>query len=196
MPQDIIRPGRDENILWEGTPDRRVSVFEGIFNPMLPFALIWGLTDLTMFTLPSGSDTGVSKSIFVFFALHMMPVWIYIIGALTAGIKASHTRFMLTDRALYIQRGIFTINVERSPLNEIMHTAVHVGIIDRMFGTGDVITECVHDIHKIENIRDYTKVCDMIAQVSQDQYTDTMYPNDKRPGENHGYNTRYTGKWQ
>lgn len=141
----------------------------------------------------SATDQGLGLVMIGFFAFHLMPVWIYLIGAFTAGLKASHTAYVVTDRAIYIQQGIFTINTERSPLNEVNHTAVHIGIIDHIFGTGDVITECVHDTHKIENIRLYDKVCDLISRVSEDQYTDAMYPNDKRPEMNHGYQTKYSG---
>lgn len=32
--------GKDERVIWEGSKSKKVSVLEGIFNPMLPFALI------------------------------------------------------------------------------------------------------------------------------------------------------------
>ena len=37
--------GNDENILWRGRPDKKCFILESIFNPMLPFALIWGILD-------------------------------------------------------------------------------------------------------------------------------------------------------
>ncbi len=40
--------GPSETIAWEGKKDTRVSIFEAIFNPMLPFALIWLIFDLTI----------------------------------------------------------------------------------------------------------------------------------------------------
>ena len=33
--------GKDEKVLWAGRPDKLCFILEGIFNPMLPFALIW-----------------------------------------------------------------------------------------------------------------------------------------------------------
>lgn len=192
--KDYIHVNNGETVQWEGKPDRRVSVFEGIFNPMLPFALIWFLFD-AVFIRMSGDAAGEFRIFYLgFFALHLMPVWIYLIGVLTAGLKAKNTRYVITDRAIYIQKGIFTVTTERSPLNEVNHTGIHIGIIDRLFGTGDVVTECIHDTHKIENIKDFDSVCELISRTSQDQYTDTMYPNDLRPDENHGYNTKYVRK--
>ena len=49
--RNYIHVSNDETILWEGRPDRRVSVFEGIFNPLLPFALIWLLFDGTFIVM-------------------------------------------------------------------------------------------------------------------------------------------------
>ena len=40
--------GKDEKILWQGKPDKRCFVLEGMFNPMLPFAFLWGLVDLSI----------------------------------------------------------------------------------------------------------------------------------------------------
>lgn len=192
--KNYIHVNNGETVQWEGKPDRRVSVFEGIFNPMLPFALIWFLFD-AVFIRMSGDAAGEFRIFYLgFFALHLMPVWIYLIGVLTAGLKAKNTRYVITDRAIYIQKGIFTVTTERSPLNEVNHTGIHIGIIDRLFVTGDVVTECIHDTHKIENIKDFDSVCELISRTSQDQYTDTMYPNDLRPDENHGYNTKCVRK--
>ena len=33
----------------------------------------------------------------------------------------------------------------------------------------------------------------LVKKLQTDVYTDVMYPNDKRPKENHGYNTKYKG---
>lgn len=190
--KNMIHIPYDETVLWEGTPDKKVSIFEGIFNPLLVFAAIWLIFDL--FAIVSTASEGGfvdQMPIAGFFAIHLAPVWIYLFGAITSGLQAKHTRYVVTDRAVYIQKGIFTINTERSPLNEVMHTGVHCGVFDQFFGTGDVVMECVHEVHKITNIRDFNKVCDLIARTSQDQYTDTMYPNDRRPDGNDGYQTKY-----
>ena len=37
--------GKDEKILWKGRPNKKCFILEGIFNPMLPFALVWFLFD-------------------------------------------------------------------------------------------------------------------------------------------------------
>lgn len=194
--KNYINVNKGETVIWEGKPARKVSVLEGIFNGMLPFALIWLGFDSMMILM--AKDDLQSSSIGIplagFFLIHLMPVWIYLFGIFTAGLKAKHTQYVVTDRAVYIQKGIFTVSTERSPLNEVNHTGIHLGIMDRICGTGDVVMECVHDVHNIQNIEDYDRVCELVSQISQDQYTDAMFPNDMRPEENHGYNTKYIRK--
>ena len=38
-----------EKILWRGRPNKKCYILEGIFNPLLPFALIWLLFDSAFF---------------------------------------------------------------------------------------------------------------------------------------------------
>lgn len=64
-----------------------------------------------------------------------------------------------------------------------------------MCGTGDVISTCAHGHEAggdICNIPDYERVFSLVKQLQEDIYSDTMYPNDLRPAENHGYQTKYT----
>ena len=38
--------GANEKIFYEGKPNKKCYIFESIFNPLLPFALIWAIIDL------------------------------------------------------------------------------------------------------------------------------------------------------
>ena len=186
--------GVNETIVWQGKKDKRVSVFEAIFNPLLIFALVWFIFDMQFISsfLSYGGSFGTgAKSILVFFIIHLAPVWIYIAGVLTAGLKAKHTEYLITDRGIYIKSGIFTTTTEMKPFTDL-------------FRTGDVITTCSHisttsshsengHFHgmNIENIADYEKIFRLVKEYQEAIYSDTMYPNDLRPSENHGYRTTY-----
>lgn len=87
------------------------------FNPMLPFALIWLIFDLTIIlTFLSSKSNAADESsgmlnseLVLFFALHLMPVWIYIVGIITSGLKSKNTEYLITDRGIYIKTGIFSL---------------------------------------------------------------------------------------
>ena len=197
---------RGEAVLWNGKKSVKVSVLEAIFNPMLPFALIWLAFDAGFIGLSAfGGGFGDSMAFILvpFFLLHLMPVWLYIGGVITSAMKAKNTEYLITDRAIYIQTGVFKTVTEMKPFADLSHVTVSQGIFDKMCGTGDVITVCSHvsttseggHSHgmNIDNIKDYESVFRLVKEYQEAIYTDTMYPNDLRPRENHGYNTTYVG---
>ena len=40
--------GSNEKILYEGKPNKKCYIFESIFNPLLPFALLWAIIDFSI----------------------------------------------------------------------------------------------------------------------------------------------------
>jgi membrane protein YdbS with pleckstrin-like domain len=185
--------GVNENIIWSGTKDVKVSVMEAIFNPLLPFAIIWFILDFFII-----SRTAMNGAILLFFLVHLMPVWLYLFGVLTASLKARHTEYVITTKGIYIQSGIFTTVTEMKPFTDLSHVNVRTGVFDKICGTGDVITVCSHSGSNghshgmnIENISDYEYVFRLIKELQEAIYSDTMYPNGLRPMQNPGYNTQY-----
>ena len=93
------------------------------------------------------------------------------------------------------------------PFAELSHVDLHRGIFDQWFGVGDVITTSAQANPvtrngrttstnagiSINSISNYIEVYNIVKKLQQDVYADVMYPNDLRPRENHGYNTKYRG---
>ena len=194
--------GPDERILYEGKPNKKCYIFESIFNPLLPFALIWAIIDFGIIggaVLSEGPDN-ILFFLIPFMLLHMMPIWIYLGGILFTARRYKNTAYIVTDRAIYVSGGVFTRTINTKPFAELSHIDLHRGIFDQMFNVGDVIATSnqltmngkVTSIN-ISSISDYIDVYNMVKKLQTDIYTDIMYPNDKRPTENHGYNTKYKG---
>ena len=201
----------NERVLWEGRPHKTVTVLEAVFNPMLPFALVWGGLDFFVISVATSSmsDEGgmpgeMGSFLFFFMLIHLMPVWIYLFGALTVFLRWRNVRFLVTTHGLYVSGGVLTFNYEMKPWTDIGHINIHQGVFDRMFGVGDVIFICAHNSYqtshnhnsghqnmKIYNIPDFQQVFKMVNNLQTDVYSDTMYPNAMRPDSNPGYNTQY-----
>jgi len=196
---------QDENILWQGRPNKKCFILEAIFNPLLPIAFVWGMIDfffIYMATAQNTQEVGVfNYAILGFFALHLMPVWIYLAGAALSFLRYHHTHFAITDQGVYVSGGIFTQNYERKPFTEISHVNLHRGIFDQLLGVGDVVMTGNHDGYNprhnlyrgitICDISDYAKVYQLVKKLQTDIFADTMYPNDLRPATNRGYKTKY-----
>lgn len=194
--------GNNEKILYEGKPSKKCFVFESIFNPLMPFALIWAIIDFGIiggvFLFEDMGEFGFF--IIPFMLLHLMPVWIYLGGILFTIRRYKNTYYIVTDRAIYISKGIFSKTFNNKPFAELSHVDLHRGIFDQMFNVGDIICTSsnmgpnnVSSAIAIDSVEDYTTVYNLVKKLQTDIYTDVMYPNDKRPAENHGYNTEYKG---
>ena len=201
--------GKGEKILYAGKPDKKCFIFESIFNPLLPFAIVWGLFDMFFIGAAFSSDKADEAAFFIipFMALHMMPVWLYLGGALLSFRRYRNTAYIVTDKGIYASGGIFGRIYKSKPFAELSHVDLHRGIFDQWFGVGDIITTSAQANPatmngrrtstnagiSIDSIANYAEVYKLVKQLQEDIYTDVMYPNDLRPSENHGYKSKYKG---
>lgn len=192
--------GTNEKIMYEGRPNKKCYIFESIFNPLMPFAILWLIIDLSVMGVVFTQDSGGFLGFMIpFFLLHLMPVWIYLGGLLLTVRRYKNTYYIVTDSAVYVSSGVFSKRIDTKPFQEMSRVNLHRGIFDQKFGVGDVIitSNQIGDngaaTMKIASISEYADVYNLIKKLQKDIYTDTMYPNDMRPKENHGYNTEYKG---
>lgn len=194
--------GSNEKILYEGKPNKKCYIFESIFNPLLPFALLWAIVDCSILGGVFFAEGSGNMSFFIipFMLFHMMPVWIYLVGILFTARRYKNTAYIVTDRAIYVSGGVFTRNISAKPFAELSHINLHRGIFDQMFNVGDIIATSNQLTQNgksttisIASISNYIDVYNMVKKLQTDIYTDVMYPNAKRPSENPGYNTEYKG---
>ena len=134
---------KDEKILWAGKPNFKCFVLEAIFNPLLPFAVVWGLFDgffISSVLKGPAKETPFMPLFFIgFFMLHLMPVWIYLGGVLFSVLKYKHTDFILTDKGVYASGGMFAQTFDHKKFSDIHHIQIHRGLFDQWIGVGDVI---------------------------------------------------------
>ena len=192
----------NEKILYEGKPNKKCFIFESIFNPMLPFALVWALFDFFVIgvSMAFGQDSKMGFFIIPFMLFHLMPVWIYLAGAIFTIRRYKNTYYIVTDSAIYVSSGVFRKNYNTKSFAEMSQVNLHRGIFDQMFNVGDVIITSNQMMMEgrvssvsINSISEYMEVYNIIKKLQKDIYSDIMYPNDMRPKENHGYNTEYKG---
>lgn len=91
-----------EQILWQGHPNRKAFILSKILK-MMPIALIWLAFDLTFILLMVSTGAfeqmpvGLLIFIIVFFALHLIPVWIWIGNIVTASIQHKNIEYVFTN---------------------------------------------------------------------------------------------------
>jgi uncharacterized membrane protein YdbT with pleckstrin-like domain len=189
--------GYDETILYEGKPDKKCFLMESVINPMLPVAIVWAVFDMGFI---SAGMEAMDFFLIPFMLFHMMPVWIYLSGVIFSFRKYKNTYYIVTDHAVYVSSGIFTMDLQAKTFAEMSQINLHRGIFDQMFHVGDVRITTNQFTEKnvpatlnINSISNYKEVFQLVKKLQRDIYSDIMYPNDLRPEENHGYRTKYRG---
>lgn len=197
----------NEKILWRGQPDRLTYA---IGSPgFLLFALIWGVFDLTFLSLffkaPfSSQEIGLPSQVnvfaFLFFLVHMSPVWAAIFGPIYRFFAWNVVEYVLTDKRIYMVSGLIGRDIQNVELYEITQLSVDVGWIEAIRQVGTVrltpdsgspnSRSSVRGL-RLSYIEDPYRIYKQIKQLSLDVTTDHQYPNAYRPEENPGYQTRY-----
>ena len=186
-----------EKVIWEGKPKKSAFIMNKIMT-MAPIAILWLLFDgfFIATLIATGSFKSMMFFIIPFFAFHLAPVWIWISHIVTANRKWKNTKYYITDKRIIIQNGFIAENYQTIYYKDIKNVRLHVGIIDKLLGVGDVYLDMGHYGEGVSmtgfiDIENYNEVYQMTQKVVLDIQTDIEYPNALRPESNPGYNTEY-----
>lgn len=191
-----------ETLIWSKKPKKSAYIINKIIT-MMPFALLWLAFDsFFIFSMvKTGEITEMLFFIIPFFALHLMPVWIWLGNAISANRKWKNTKYYVTDKRIIIQNGFIGENYQTIYYKDIQNIDLRVGIIDKMLNVGDIYFDLSY--HSSNNksvttafldIENAVEIYGKLQKVVMDIQTDIEYPNALRPNENPGYNTKYNGK--
>ena len=190
-----------EQVIWSGKPKRNAFIINKSMT-MMPFALLWLLIDggFLIASIASGEFMAVAWFFIPFFAVHLMPVWIWLSNVLTANKKWKNTEYAITDKRIIIKGGFVGYDIKSVYYTEINTVDLRVGVIDKMLGVGDIhiiengiITGKNASMPAILDVENPMEVFKIAQKTVIDIQTDIHYPNGLRPDENPGYNTRYMG---
>lgn len=182
-----------EEIIWQGTPRKSAYIINSS-SKMLPVALLWLCFDgfFIVSALGSGGFGGMGLFLLIFFAFHLMPVWIWLSNVITAGARWKNTEYAVTNRRILIRNGLVGYQYQSVYYTEISNVSLHVGFIDKLLGVGDIKILTGNDTNfSILDVEQPEKLFTVVQKVVLDIQTDIHYPNELRPGNNPGYNTKY-----
>ena len=136
-PVPTLAPG--EYLIWKGKPKRSAYIADKALS-MLPIAVFWAIFDFNFLRMAGGNGM-----LLIFLAVHMMPVWLWIGSAVTSVIQWRNEDYFLTNKRIIIRKGVFGPNKQSVFLRDVHTVDIHYGLLDRMFGSGDIyINYAVH----------------------------------------------------
>jgi len=135
--QVAINLRADEVILWQGKPVKAPFLLAGLV--FIPIGSIFiGLGIYWLYSLTSSHITNsVLSTPFQFFILFGIA---FMAGPpIIQSMRYRNTEYIITDQRLITQTGAFGLKTRFVDLDRIQEVYVHVGLIDRNFGTGSII---------------------------------------------------------
>ena len=187
-----------EKVIWDAKPKKSAFIINQILI-MMPFALLWlGFDSIFIFALLAADELPKQILFFVipFFAIHLMPVWIWLGNVISANRKWVNTVYYVTDKRIIIQSGFIGIDYTTIYFKDITNVSLKVGAIDKLLGVGDIHFDLKPSsggarVNSFLDIKNPYAIYPKLQKIVLDIQTDIEYPNALRPEENPGYNTTY-----
>ena len=133
--EDVVK--EDENILWQGEPKKSAYILAAVFK-MLPIVLFWLLCDGVFIYFLATMGDEVPWFVWIFFAIHLAPVWIWIANIIRSAVEVKNIRYAVTDKRVIVRSGVI-IDLKFLYYTDITNVRVRVGLIDRLLKVGDIV---------------------------------------------------------
>lgn len=184
-----------ESVIWSGTPKKSAFIINKVLT-MMPIALLWACFD-SVFFFAALQEKEILWFVIPFLALHMMPVWIWLGNVLTANKKWKNTKYVVTDRRIIIITGFIGMDYQTIYYKDIQKVQLKINFIDKLLGVGDIYFDLKTKVANNASFLDIENCYELypkLQKVVLDIQTDIEYPNNLRPENNDGYNTKYNYK--
>ena len=185
-----------EQIILREKPKRNAYKLAQVFK-MMPFALLWIVFDGAFIGLMIGFELFKSMPaplivfLVVFFAFHLLPVWIWISNVVTAGRRQKNIEYIFTDRRIIIKSGLIGIDVNNIFYADIQSVNLKVGLVDKLLHVGDIYISGSAQAQVLWDIENPYEVTSRLQKIVNDIKTDIYFPNALRPDTNSGFDTQY-----
>lgn len=138
--EDLLE--KDEKILWKGTPKRASYILQNS-SGLMPFALLWLLIDggiiFGVFASGQFSDMGGMGLILIpFFALHLMPVWIWIGSIIKSVNKSKRLKYYITNKRIIEVSGKVAYIKTELKIKDITSSNIKKSVWDKLFKVADI----------------------------------------------------------
>ena len=187
----------NEQILWRGKPYKKSFILSSVFR-LLPVALIFLLFDVSFIVMlclfMDGMPWFVYIFIGVFFCFHLLPLWIWIAGIVSASKRQQKEEYAFTSKRIIIKQGLIGSTVLSIYYPSLTSVNLRIGLIEKLCKVGDIYIVANNPKAVLEDIKDPYFIASRLQGIANDIKSDIYYPNDLRPKDNHGYDTQYKGR--
>lgn len=194
--QDVLF--ENENVLWQGKPNKLCYVVRSAMKHIVG-ALMFALFDGFFIFILTTSVPEVPKEVIVFligfFALHLLPVWLFIGSIIKAVATHKNVEYAITDKRVIVRTGVVGLDFDNINYSDISNIRVDVSVLEKFFKVGTVVvTTSSNNSVCLLSVEEPYAIYKKLNKTFMDMKSDIHFPNAWRPAENPGYNTKYTGQ--
>ena len=129
-----MKPG--ERVIWNGKPVRKAFILPGLAS--VPFGIIFLV--FSLFILWTTTSNGAPSFVYLF----SLPFVLAAIAVMFAPfifqlMRYNNTEYMITDKRIITQTGAIGLDTRFVDFEKIQEVYVHIGLIDRLLGTGTLV---------------------------------------------------------
>ena len=182
-----------EKVLWSDKPKKNAFIINNSMG-MLPVALIWLVIDgffIAAALTAAPQPSALKIFLLVFFAIHLMPVWVWLGKMMSSNKRWKNTEYIVTDRRIIIRGGFIGYKYQNLFYTDIKSVDLNVGIVDRLLKVGDIHIMAEAGSAVIYDVEQPHAVFNLIQKTVLDIQAGIHYPNVLRPEANPGYKTSY-----
>ena len=169
----------NETVIWHGKKALATSILDALTNHWILLSMIVFLADALVFTgilLKTGPKSAAGYMLRLAW-LHYLPLFIYLLGIAYSVIQSATTHYIVTNKYVYIQYGIFRKTSISNDVDDIEYVSLHRNFFDRLLHTGDITVFTCDEVEKngklvpeekylqFENIKNETAVYELIGQI-------------------------------
>ena len=163
----------NEQILWEGRPNRRAFFMNRIACEIwLP--LVWFFISFYILNVYVSLGIYIFKisTIILGMLIWNIPVLFWAYRVLVTSIAQKNTYYILTDKTIYLKNGrneieVFHTGTDSFPYKNVVKQKLHIGlVVDRIYNVGDIHFTAVSDKKRsfyIKDVNNVEKVYDILT---------------------------------
>ena len=161
----------DEYIAFECKPKKSAFVLNSCLT-LAPFALIWLFFDLSFIFATWKEMSAIWFFIIPFFAVHLMPVWLWIGSMINSSKNWNKTVYYVTNRRVILLYGFQAIKYIEVFYSDVESVEIKRSGMDKTFNVGDIHLKIDDDkkiiIESILDIENYEEVYNKIKSFKKE----------------------------
>lgn len=131
---------KNEHILWMGKQDMKTAVLRAFINPLLIFVAAWlALSYQNIIPALANPNNYTNAGLTIGMVLgYLIPVWVYLINAVSYILTAKSSEYAITDNAVYIQKGVLSSSFIMKNFKDVRYINLSQSAAGKLTGTSDI----------------------------------------------------------